>query len=128
MLIAKEMLHGKVAKRREEFSYTNFEGKLNFHTFQKFSSILGIPLLPKTAKQQRGLLKLSLEEVQFLYDNTGAQSLEQYIILQGQTNGDFTGIVTRLLSATAKSQEFLDQLRELWLECNVLRRAGVYVR
>jgi hypothetical protein len=22
----------------------------------------------------------------------------------------------------------LDQLRELWLECNVLRRAGVYVR
>jgi len=48
--------------------------------------------------------------------------------LQGQSNGDFTSIVTRLLSAGAKSQEFLGSLRELWLECNVLRRAGVYVR
>lgn len=50
MLIAKELLHGKVAKRREEFSYTNFEAKLSFPTFQKLSSILGTQLLPKTAK------------------------------------------------------------------------------
>jgi hypothetical protein len=63
MLIAKELLHGKVAKKREEFSFTNFEAKLNFPTFQRFSSILGVPLLPKTSKPQRTALKLSLEDV-----------------------------------------------------------------
>ena len=41
MLIAKELLHSKVAKKREEFSYTNYEGKLNFPTFQKLSQVLG---------------------------------------------------------------------------------------
>lgn len=51
MIIAKELLHGKVAKKREEFSFSNFETKLSFPTFQKLSSILGSPLLPKTSKQ-----------------------------------------------------------------------------
>jgi hypothetical protein len=73
MIIAKELLHGKVAKKREDFSYSSFESKLHFPTFQKLSSILGSQLLPKAAKQQRGLLKLSLEEVQFIFDRTGTQ-------------------------------------------------------
>jgi hypothetical protein len=42
MIIAKELLQGKVAKKREEFSYTNFETKLNFPTFQKYSQLLGV--------------------------------------------------------------------------------------
>jgi hypothetical protein len=73
-------------------------------------------------------LKISLEEIQYLYDNTGAQSLENYVILQGQSNGDFANLASKFLSPPAKCQEFLDNCRELWLECNVLRRAGIYVR
>lgn len=41
MIISKELLHGKVAQKREALSYTSYEGKLNFPTFQKLSSILG---------------------------------------------------------------------------------------
>jgi hypothetical protein len=63
MIIAKELLQGKVAKKREEVSYTNFEAKLNFPTFQRISQVLGAPLIPKTSKQQRGVIKVSLEEV-----------------------------------------------------------------
>jgi hypothetical protein len=33
MIIAKELLLGKVAKKKEEFSYSNFESKLSFPTF-----------------------------------------------------------------------------------------------
>lgn len=73
MMIAKELLHGKVAKKREEFSYSDFQSKLSFPTFQRLSSILGTPLLPKTSKEQRGLLRLSLEEAQFICDRTGVQ-------------------------------------------------------
>jgi hypothetical protein len=50
MIIAKELLLGKVAKKKEEFSYSNFEAKLSFPTFQKLSSVLGSQLLPKTSK------------------------------------------------------------------------------
>ena len=128
MLIAKELLQGKVAKKKEEHSYSNFESKLNFPTFQRLSHLLGSQLLPKTSKPQRSQLKISLEEVQFLYDRTGAQELEQYVLLSAQSNGDFSEIVSRLLQPSSKSVEFLDSLRELWLECNVLRKAAVYVR
>jgi hypothetical protein len=50
MMIAKELLHNKVAKKKEEFSYSNFEAKLNFPTFQKLSQLLGTQLLPKASK------------------------------------------------------------------------------
>ncbi len=50
------------------------------------------------------------------------------MILQGQSNGDFANLASKFLSPPAKCQEFLDNCRELWLECNVLRRAGIYVR
>ena len=62
MLIAKELLIGKVAKRKEEYSYTNYESKIGFPTFQKLSPILGAKLLPKTEKTARGVMKLTLEE------------------------------------------------------------------
>ena len=71
---------------------------------------------------------MSLEEVQFLYEHTGGQSLENYVTFQGHSNGDFGTIVQKCLSPPAKAQEFMDNCRELWLECNVLRRAGMYVR
>lgn len=128
MMIAKELLYNKVAKKKEEFSYSNFEAKLNFPTFQKLSQLLGTQLLPKTSKVQRALLKVSLEEVQFIFDRTGAQQLDQYITMCGQSNGDFTELVGKVLAPPAKAQEMVDNLKELWLECNVLRRAAVYVR
>jgi hypothetical protein len=46
----------------------------------------------------------------------------------GQSNGDFTELVGKVLAPPAKAQEMVDNLKELWLECNVLRRAAVYVR
>ena len=97
MIIAKELLQGKVAKKREEFSYTNFETKLNFPTFQKYSQLLGVQLLPKTSKQQRSALNVSLEEVQFIVDRTGAQSLEQFVVLSGQSHGEFAELVNKVL-------------------------------
>jgi hypothetical protein len=63
-----------------------------------------------------------------LYDSTGAQTLEQYVIIQGQGTGDFATLANKFLQPPSKSQEFVENLRELWLECNVLRRAGIYVR
>ena len=83
MMIAKELLHGKVAKKREEFSYSDVQSKLSVPKVQRLSSILGTPLLPKTSKDQRGLLRVSLEEVQFICDRTGVQQLDQYVTLNG---------------------------------------------
>jgi hypothetical protein len=50
MIIAKELLQSKVAKKREDISYSNFEAKLSFPTFQKLSNVLGTQLMPKTSK------------------------------------------------------------------------------
>jgi hypothetical protein len=49
-------------------------------------------------------------------------------VLCGQSNGEFTELVSRLLSPPVKAVEFTDYLKELWLECNVLRRAAVNIR
>ncbi len=62
MMIAKELLAGKVVKREQENSFANLEEKLRFPFFQKYSDLLGMPLLPKTSRDFRSRLKLSIED------------------------------------------------------------------
>lgn len=84
--------------------------------------------MPKTAKAQRNFLKISLEEVQYIFDRTGAQSLEQYICLSGSSGPDFAELIMHAMQPAVRANELLNSLKEMWLECNVLRRAAIYVR
>ena len=104
------------------------ESKLTFPSFQKFSELMGISMLPKNAKQYRIQLKLSIEEAQFLYDRTGCDKLEQYIFTFGLDSMDFALMVNKVFVNQTKAQEFVDALKDLWIESNVLRKSAVFVR
>lgn len=54
--------------------------------------------------------------------------MDQYVTLNGQSAGEVSEIVKTLLQPASKAAEFVTTLKELWLECNVLRRAAVNVR
>jgi len=62
MILAKELLSTRVHKRNEESSYVTVEDKLTFPMFQIFSDVFGVPLTPKTSKDQRSILKVTIEE------------------------------------------------------------------
>eukprot|EP00347_Sterkiella_histriomuscorum_P009628 403340479 len=128
MMIAKEFLASRVVKRQEENSYFNIESKLTFPNFQKYSDLFGVTLLPKNARDLRARLKISIEEVQFIHDRCGAQCLEQFAIQYGVNTVEFSMIVSKVFMNQGKAQEFLGILKELWLECNAIRRAAVFVR
>lgn len=69
-----------------------------------------------------------MEEVQYIFDRTGAQSLEQYICLSGSSGPEFAELIMHVVQPAVKANELLNNLKEMWLECNVLRKAAIYVR
>jgi len=71
-MIAKELMSSKVVRNQEEQSFSSIEGRLTFPAFQKYSDILAAQLLPKTAKDFRSKLRISIEDVQLICDKTGA--------------------------------------------------------
>ena len=50
------------------------------------------------------------------------------MIAYGANPIEFSMLVQRTFYNFQKSKEFIQLLRELWIECNVIRRAGVWVR
>ena len=123
------------------------EEKLKFPFFQNYHEILNKDLTIKTAKPERSLLKLSLTDCQQIREyswilfqilsQSDARSLEEYIIEYGTNNSNFQELIQSILTKQ-NSQNLLSIwefylnnlviLRELWIECNVLRKVAVFIR
>ena len=103
LIIAKELLTTKVIKKHEESSYASVEHRLKFPVFQKLSDVLGSSLLPKTAKDQRNRVKVSIEEALMLHDRAGCQKFEELIVAYGANPMEFSMTVKQVFFNQAKA-------------------------
>ena len=79
---------------------------------------------------ERQQLKLPGTEALKLFNLTGCQKLEDYIIEMGENSQEFQVIYDQQILAekTDKSTSFMLLLKELWTECNVMRNIATFLR
>ena len=102
------------------------EKKLGFPMFQKYSEMFGVDLSKKTSKVERDMLRLSLDEVLKVKQETECETIEEYIVELGENANEFQMLMMDLLGAKAK--DMVIALRELWLETHVLHKTAVFLR
>lgn len=73
-------------------------------------------------------LKLTPQEANLIFEQTGCQKLEEYIIELGENSEEFQRLLVDILGESARTNQFLTILREMWIECNVLRQTAVFLR
>ena len=100
---------------------------MSFPFFQKYSELLGVDLTNKE-DENKNELKLSLDEANLIFDHTGWQKLEEYIIELGENSEEFQKLLVEILGESPRTNQFLTILREMWIECNVLRQTAVFLR
>jgi hypothetical protein len=127
ILLALETLITKISLKIEELSSVKVDSYLTFPFFQKYSDMLGIDLTGDQFDDKIDL-KIQKEEALALYENTGCLKLEDYIIELGENSEEFQKVIVEILGVSARTNQFLTIIREMWVECNVLRQTVVYLR
>ena len=100
---------------------------MSFPFFQKYSELLGIDLTTNEKDNQKEL-KLTPQEANDIFEQTGCQKLEDYIIELGENSEEFQRVLVEILGESPRTNQFLTILREMWIECNVLRQTAVFLR
>jgi hypothetical protein len=100
---------------------------MSFPFFQKYSEILGVDLTTGDFDDKKDL-KLKKEEANAIFENTGCQKLEDYIIELGENSEEFQKVIVDILGVSPRTNQFLTIIREMWVECNVLRQVSVFLR
>ena len=101
---------------------------MSFPFFQKYSELLGIDLTTNEKDNQKEL-KLTPREANDIFEKkTGCQKLEDYIIELGENSEEFQRVLVEILGESPRTNQFLTILREMWIECNVLRQTAVFLR
>jgi hypothetical protein len=87
-------------------------------------------LTEKTAKNERDLVMLTMDETVKLFMESECKLLEEYITELGENSHEFQMLFMDILgkSNKAKGRDILLMIRELWLECNVLHKTAVFLR
>jgi len=108
-------------------SSVRVESYMSFPFFQKYSEILGVDLTTGDFDDKKDL-KLKKEEANAIFENTGCQKLEDYIIELGENSEEFQKVIVDILGVSPRTNQFLTIIREMWVECNVLRQVSVFLR
>ena len=82
----------------------------------------------KPNKPDRNILKITLDEALVLYEQTGAQCLQEYILEFQSNKIDFSNAVQTAMLTSGKAKVLLEIIEELYIECNVLRSTAVFMR
>ena len=110
-----------------KISSVNVESYMGFPFFQKYSEHLGVDLTIESAGSHEAL-NLKHEDAAEIFDQTGCQKLEDYIIELGENSEEFQRVLLDILGHTPSTHQFLTICREMWVECNVLRQTAVFLR
>jgi len=89
--------------------------------------MLGINLIGDDFDEKMDL-KLHKDEAIAIYEQTGCMKLEDYIIELGENSEEFQKMIVDILGNSPRTNQFLIIIREMWVECNVLRQTVVYLR
>ena len=112
---------------------------MNFPFFRKYSGILGQDLTIEEYDDKKDL-QMKLEEAKAIFEQTGCQKLEDYIIEIGENSEEFQKVILMCCSQLSQDErvdmfgvsprinQFLVIIREMWVECNVLRQVSVFLR
>jgi hypothetical protein len=79
---------------------------------------------------ERDSIFLTIDEVHKLYVETDCKMLEDYVTELGENGHEFQQAFMDVMGkgGRTKARDILLTIRELWLECNVLHKAGVFMR
>mmetsp|Transcript_38251 Transcript_38251/g.37767 ORF Transcript_38251/g.37767 Transcript_38251/m.37767 type:complete len:117 (+) Transcript_38251:543-893(+) len=89
--------------------------------------MLGINL-PNDDFEEKMDLKITREEAIAIYKETGCKNLEDYIIELGENSEEFQKLIFEIVGTSPRTNQFLTIIREMWVECNVLRQTVSYLR
>ena len=63
-----------------------------------------------------------------MFENIGISRLEDYVIELGENGEEFQKVMLELLGDSKRTRNLLKTMRDLWIECNVLRRIAIFLR
>jgi hypothetical protein len=110
-----------------QISSVNVESYMGFPFFQKYSEHLGVDLTTSECGSHEAL-NLKLDDANEIFEQTGCQKLEDYIIELGENSEEFQRVLLDILGPSPSTHQFLTICREMWVECNVLRQTAVFLR
>ena len=100
---------------------------MGFPYFQKYSEMLSQDLTANP-DDNKNVLDLTPQEANDIFEQTGCRKLEDYIIELGENSDEFQKVIVEFIGESQRTNNILTILREMWIECNVLRQTAVYLR
>jgi len=128
IMMAREALINNLSSKIEDTSSFDVEGKLAFPTFQKYSESFGKSLAEKGSQVERDNLGISQDEAKRIAKEAECELLEDYVVELGDNPNEFSLLLYDIVGKSARAKEVVFELRELWLECNVLHKTATFLR
>ena len=126
LVMYRDLLDGQLNKLKDHLD-VNIRDFMDFPNISNYVSIFGLDLSQKQVKDERAKLKITYDDVMTIKANLNVSSLEEYVTMYGINPIEFQRVCGQAFTSRHKLKEFYTLLRNLWVECNVLRKVFMFL-
>lgn len=126
LIMYRDLLEDQLNKLKDHLD-VNIRDFMDFPFITNYVPLFSKDLSQKNLKEERARLKITYDDVMVIKTNLSISSLEEYVMMFGVHPIEFQRVCSQAFTSRHKLKEFYTLLRNLWVECNVLRKVFMFL-